>query len=151
VGFPPLSLLQHLSSLWIVPYHSTRPEIECEQLFMRTAQYLLCAQIKYSKRAGIPLQCISLWTEKTGYHSNTIVTCNLFKNKTQTGPSSGCNIISYKANPFNSERKSYKKKEEESHTKDLLMARLVSSSASLYISLKNLFNAASPSSFSSFS
>lgn len=36
-------------------------------------------------------------------------------------------------------------------TKDFLMALLVSSSASLYISWKNLFKAASPSSFSSFS
>lgn len=36
-------------------------------------------------------------------------------------------------------------------TKDLLIALLVSSSASPYMSLKNLFNAASPSSFSSFS
>lgn len=36
-------------------------------------------------------------------------------------------------------------------TKDLLIALLVSSSASVYMSLKNLFKAASPSSFSSFS
>lgn len=36
-------------------------------------------------------------------------------------------------------------------TKDLLIALLVSSSASWYMSLKNLFKAASPSSFSSFS
>lgn len=36
-------------------------------------------------------------------------------------------------------------------TNDFIMALLVSSSASLYMSLKNLFSAASPSSFSSFS
>lgn len=36
-------------------------------------------------------------------------------------------------------------------TNDFIMALLVSSSASLYMSLKNLFRAASPSSFSSFS
>nr|GMC98546.1 hypothetical protein Iba_chr05dCG17550 [Ipomoea batatas] len=36
-------------------------------------------------------------------------------------------------------------------TNDFIIALLVSSSASLYMSRKNLFNAASPSSFSSFS
>ena len=40
---------------------------------------------------------------------------------------------------------------DKSLTKDFIMALLVSSSASLYMSLKNLLRAASPSSFSSFS